>query len=56
MNKQQAIAKADRLAARYEDDYYVVNGDNGIEVVSGSSLDTHYWFIEDSDIIYSTGD
>jgi len=52
MTFEQLKEKADRKAQQGKDDYYVVDGDDGLEVVSGYVLENHYWFLGDSDILY----
>jgi hypothetical protein len=51
-NLQTLKNKADRLAQSKNDDYFVVIGDDGMEVVSGYDLENFYWFITNNDILY----
>jgi hypothetical protein len=52
MTLAQLKTKADRKAQTGNDDYYVVVGDDGLEVVSGYTLENFYWFLNSEDILY----
>ena len=56
MTKQQAIAKADRIAKKTGEHRYVVLESGEYETASEFDLDTYFLGINEANIVYSTVD